>query len=419
MRKPLALAAAAATVMLATAACGTVPVVSGPPLAGNPVSRVPYVSPRPYGAADLRFGLALLGAWCQGQPRGNFVFSPASLATGLGLAYLGARGQTAAAMARTLHLPSVSLRRTEAGMRAGQSALGRLDAPGVTLAASNRVWSDPSLRPRRSYLDAAALAYHAGLSRVPLLDDPTRAAQIINAAVARDTHGKIPRLLEPGALTADAWVLTDALSMSANWARPFPASRAAPGPFTTAAGGTATGRFMHGAGYRYATAGGWTAVALPYRGGRLTMTALLPPAGSAALRCQVPSAAALRTMNTALARTGPTTGIALPTVSLGSQQDMNGLLTRLGMGIAFGAVADFTGLSPRACCISLVEQAATLRVGEKGTVGSAATAVGLMPVDAEALAGRQIVFSRPYLMLVTDTATGEPLFLARVADPGG
>ncbi len=28
-----------------------------------------------------------------------------------------------------------------------------------------------------------------------------------------------------------------------------------------------------------------------------------------------------------------------------------------------------------------------------------------------------VVFDRPYVSLVTDTTTGEPLFLARVADP--
>jgi hypothetical protein len=28
-----------------------------------------------------------------------------------------------------------------------------------------------------------------------------------------------------------------------------------------------------------------------------------------------------------------------------------------------------------------------------------------------------VVFDRPYLLLVTDQATGEPLFLARVANP--
>jgi serine protease inhibitor len=76
-------------------------------------------------------------------------------------------------------------------------------------------------------------------------------------------------------------------------------------------------------------------------------------------------------------------------------------------------------MSPSACCISLVEHAATLQVGEKGTVGSAATAVGNMAAAGGGVIGPQIVFNRPYLMLVTDTETGEPLFIARVADPGG
>ena len=29
----------------------------------------------------------------------------------------------------------------------------------------------------------------------------------------------------------------------------------------------------------------------------------------------------------------------------------------------------------------------------------------------------QVLFDRPYLMLVTDSTTGEPLFMARVTDP--
>jgi serpin B len=103
-------------------------------------------------------------------------------------------------------------------------------------------------------------------------------------------------------------------------------------------------------------------------------------------------------------------------VSLSSRASLKGLLSGLGMGVAFSPAADFTGLSPQACCIGLVEQAATLRVGEKGTVASAATAVGMAPT-AVRVQPSQIVFDRPYLLLVTDTATGEPLFLARVANP--
>ena len=97
---------------------------------------------------------------------------------------------------------------------------------------------------------------------------------------------------------------------------------------------------------------------------------------------------------------------------------MKGLLTQLGMGVAFTPAADFTGLSPQACCIGLVEQAATLRVGEQGTVASAATAVGLEPTAARA-GPPPVMFDRPYLMVVTAPATGEPLIMARVADPAG
>ena len=142
---------------------------------------------------------------------------------------------------------------------------------------------------------------------------------------------------------------------------------------------------------------GWTAVSLPYRGGKLDMVALLPPSGAAT--CAMPAAAALGTMTATLTGPGTAAGlstgtIALPKVNLSTRVSLRGLLTRLG--------------------IAFVEHAATLQVGEKGTVASAATAVGFLPAD---LPGNLVVFDRPYLLLVTDTGTGEPLLLARVADP--
>ena len=101
----------------------------------------------------------------------------------------------------------------------------------------------------------------------------------------------------------------------------------------------------------------------------------------------------------------------------GSAGDMKPVLQRLGMGVAFGSSADFTGLSDKACCIGFVQQAATLQVGEKGTVAAAAAAAGIAASSVMA-SPRAIDFNRPYLMLVTDASTGEPLFLAQVANPG-
>jgi hypothetical protein len=62
-------------------------------------AREPAADPRPYGPADTAFGLDVLGAWCRADPQANVVLSPESLASGLGMAYLGARGGTALGMA--------------------------------------------------------------------------------------------------------------------------------------------------------------------------------------------------------------------------------------------------------------------------------------------------------------------------------
>jgi serpin B len=418
VKKELRAAAGVVVAALLIAGCGSGAVA--PPVTAHGVAiREPLADPRPYGAADTAFGLDVLNAWCQADPRANLVLSPSSLASGLGMAYLGARGGTAQAMARVLDLPATGGQALEAGLQARSAALRGLDGPGVTLAASDQVWADPTLKTQRSYLNAVATGYDAGVAQAPLLSNPDRAAQEIDQAIAAATRGQIPRLLSPGSLNGIGWVLTDALYMKAAWATPFQASQTAPGPFTTAAGQEATVSFMNGGQYRAVSAAGWTAVQLPYRGGKLAMVALLPPSGAAG--CATPAASALGAM-TARLTAGGTMGpvqtrmVSLPRVNLGVQVSMMGLLSKLGMGVAFTASADFTGLSPQACCIGLVKQAATLQVGEQGTVASAATAVGMQPTAAR-VPDPEVVFDRPYLMLVTATATGEPLFIARVANP--
>jgi serpin B len=319
-----------------------------------------------------------------------------------------------------LHLPAAGGQSLAAGLQARSAALRGLSGPGVTVAASDQVWADPTLKTLRSYLDSVATGYDAGVAQVPLLTKPGLAAEEINQAIASATRGQIQRLLSADSLRDIGWVLTDALYLHAAWATPFDANQTLPNPFTTAAGQQVTARFMNGGLFRTASAAGWTAVRMPYRGGRLEMVALLPPSGDRG--CAMPAAATLGTLTARLAAGGKggqagslMRSVSLPRVSLGVHGSLKILLRQLGMGIAFTRAADFTGLSPQACCIGLVEQAATLRVGEKGTVASAASAVGMEPTAAR-VPVPVVVFDRPYLMLVTDSATGEPLFMARVAD---
>jgi serine protease inhibitor len=418
MGSGMRITAGVAAAVIAAAGCG--PTVAARPQS-TAVSRGVAASelaatPRALAAADTAFGLDVLGAWCRQDPHANIVLSPESLATGLGMAYLGARGSTARAMSGVLHLPA-SGAALEAGLHARSAALRGLDGPGVTVAGSDRVWANPGMDLLPGYTRAVAAGYGATVGQAPLLTDPGAAAQQINAWIAAATRGQIRQLLGPGSLGGVAWVLTDALYLDADWAAPFAASQTRPGPFTTASGQPVSAEFLHGGAFRSVSASGWTAVSLPYRGGKLAMTALLPDSGSGG--CPALPAATLSGIARALAmpRTGGgLTGIALPKVSLRSSASLGNLLAGLGMGVAFSTGANFTGLSPSACCIGLVAHAATLAVAEKGTVGSAATGIGVRPTAVTVPLG-QTVFNRPYVLLVTDTATGEPLFLARVADP--
>jgi serpin B len=407
---------------IAVGGCGSAPDPShsAPSAGGGTVVRgtavvEPRVSSAPYAAGDLGFGLALLKAWCAQDPDGNIVLSPESLASGLGMAYLGARGATAQSMAAVLRLPvsagaGASL---EAGLQARARALRQLDGPGVTVAGSDQVWADPKLLPSSGYLNAVATGYDAGLGRVPLLTDPTAAAAKIDATVAAATRGHIRRLFSPADLAGSAFVLTDALYLNARWASPFQPAETFTGSFAAASGARASAHYLSGHDYASAEAGGWTAVSLPYRGGRLAMTALLPPVGASG--CPALTAGLVTSLDGQLAHQPQDTGINLPQVNLNTQEKLNGLLSGLGMGIAFSPQADFAGIGPAAGYIGVVEHAATLKVDAGGTVASAATGVGIMPTAM--WGGPMVTFNRPYLMLITDTRTGEPLFLARVANP--
>lgn len=431
----LAVLAAAGSAVACLAGCGSggSPHVPVPVTIRGVAQHEPAASPRVSAAADTAFGLDLLRAWCRTDPHSNIVLSPESLASGLGMAYQGARGGTARAMARVLHLPAAGSALL-ADLQARSAALRAMSGPGVRVSSSDEVWADPTLVTRRQYLNDVATGYGAGVRHVSLLRRPARAAAQINKVVSEETRGHIPQLISPSSLRRIGWMLTDALYLKAAWAIPFQADKTASGQFRTAAGQRVSASFVSGGAFRYTHAAGWTAVSLPYRGDRLAMTAMLPGTGSAGpAGCPALTATDLIKITRALAAPvhrggsqppGPAgdsrlTGkvdVVLPKVKLSTHASMTDLLTRLGMGVAFHGNADFTGLSPQACCVGLVEHAATLQVGEKGTVASAATAVGLEPSAAPAPLLR-VTFNRPYVLLITDTRTGEPLFLARVTDP--
>ncbi|HET7013121.1 MAG TPA: serpin family protein [Streptosporangiaceae bacterium] len=372
---------------------------------------------REYGQADTAFGFSLLREVCAAKTGGNIALSPVSVSSALGLAYLGARGETASAIANVLRLPAASGPALTTGLRDRLDLLASLARPGVEFSQSNRIWADKSLPPRPSYVAALRSAYRAGLGQVPLVSDPDAAARVINSAIDRDTHGHIPELLAPDSLHGIGWLLTNALYLKAAWAQPFSHVSTAPGSFDTGTG-QVRANYLNGRGFKTAGVDGWAAASLPYKGHRLAMYALLPPAGQGpdSGSCRLPDPTEFVSLSSELAHSHHEMSIAMPKVKLSWSGSLMPELSQLGMGLAFSPAANFTGISPKACCIGLVQHAATLDVAEKGTVASAATAVGVTPTSLPA-PQPTLRFDRPYLLVLEDTLTGEPLMLAWVANP--
>src|SRR5580700_12052443 len=171
-------------------------------------------------------------------------------------------------MAQVLHMPKSSGAALAAGLQARLKALSSLDSPGVTVATSDQVWTDPTLTTLRSYLNEVATGYAAGVAEAPFSTDPAKAAAEINAAISAATRGHITQLVDSSMLSRIGWVLTSALYLDAQWATPFDANQTQPSSFTPTSAKSVTVPFMNGDSFPYTTADGWQAVSLPYKGGK-------------------------------------------------------------------------------------------------------------------------------------------------------
>jgi serpin B len=86
----------------------------------------------------------------------------------------------------------------------------------------------------------------------------------------------------------------------------------------------------------------------------------------------------------------------------------------MGMGIAFGAQADFSGIAS-GIFISRVLHKAVIEVNEQGSEAAAAT-IGEMTKGAPPEPFEFIV-NRPFLFTIADDRTGSILFMGKVAEP--
>lgn len=381
--------------------------------------------------ASWRAGFAALGA---GDDAAGTVVSPASLVVALSMLAEGASGESAAALdaalgasgdARTdaVNALSATLARYE-GDPAAVGAKVLPEIPVVHLA--NQVVVDDQQDAQPDYLDRLRAGYGAGVLVTDLAGEDGKRA--LDAWVRDNTGG----LIKESAITPNpalVLVLQNAVALAARWSTSFDPNVTQPADFTRADGTATSVDMMHLATpFAYVEQDGWRAVRLPYvqvddGNPQLYADVVLPPEGSdSAADPAVADPATVAALSAALDEQTPVDVLlALPKLDLTTSLDLLPALEAMGLGMLTSPqTAGLDGLlidPPAPPYVAQAVQQGVLQVDEDGTRAAAVTEIGVAAGAAPPQDPITMTVDRPYLLAITDGATGWPLFLASVLDP--
>jgi serpin B len=368
-----------------------------------------------------RFALELHSRLAK-QP-GNLFYSPGSLSMALAMTYAGARGETAAEMARILHFPADSEKLHESFGALRKELNGAGDGGKVShrLSVANRLWGQAGFHFLPDFLAITREAYGAELAQVDFVYEAESARRTINTWVEEQTQAKIVDLIPPGEIDdLTRLVLTNAIYFKGDWTKPF--ARAATRDDTFHVGGeeTVTVPLMFRSdSFAFRSGDGMKIVELPYGKGELSAVAILPDAvdGLPALEAKLTADELARWLGGLRRRK---VQVFLPRFKVTSQFSLRDVLAAMGMRLAFSKDgADLSGISTEEkLSISAVLHKAFVDVNEEGTEAAAATGV-VVGVRAAMLPEEPAVFraDHPFLFLIRDTRSGMILFMGRVINP--
>lgn len=347
---------------------------------------------------------------------GNVFISPINISSALAMAAAGANGSTLDEMLNVLHLPKGD------GMAKGfASLLNQLQADASSpyeLSLAAAIWAKDGFPIQQNFLDRVNKGFGGGLRRVNF-DDKAAAVKIINSWVKQQTKSKITDLVTTNDISAlTRLVLTSAIYFKGQWQIKFVKELTKEEPFFTAADKSTKTPMMHTSGnFRYLENDKLQLVDLPYKGNRLSMTIVLPRAkdGLAALESQLTGKAVIDWLNKGQSKLGD---VAFPKFEFTVRYQLPDQLQAMGMKLAFGNAADFSGISTaEPLKIADVIHKAFVRVDEEGSEAAAATAVIFDRAPSPVVERFDFRADHPFVFMIRDQKTGTVLFLGRMSEP--
>ena len=358
-------------------------------------------------SANKRFGFKLLHDLRERDAGGNIFISPLSISIALTMTYNGAVGETERAMAEVLEIDALDLSTINYSNKALRNSLENPD-PKVEISIANSIWYRQGIVFNPIFLEQNRAFFGAEIASLDF--NSPQATEMINEWVNTNTNGKIEKIVDrinPQTLL----FLINAIYFKGNWQDEFDPSRTRQGIFHLSNGSEKRVEMMRREGeYPYLRGENFQATSLPYGDGRMSMYIFLPDRNSNLNKF-------LRNLNTENWKGWISQfqdrrhEMMLPRFKLEYEVQLNDALEALGMGIAFGGGADFSGMGP-SLFISEVKHKTFVEVNEEGTEAAAVTAV----VGVKSLPPAFRV-DRPFFFAIYDAETETILFMGTVTEP--
>jgi serpin B len=354
---------------------------------------------------------------------GNLFFSPTSISTALAMTLAGASGDTAAQLAKTLHL-EMPKAEVDTAMRDLLASWKSNDKKqGFQLSVANRLWAQAGQPFLPAYLAVTRTDYGAELARLDFAQHAEQSRQAINQWVEDQTAGKIKDLILSAAqLSGARLVLTNAVYFKGDWTDPFKKNLTKDEDFHLFPQQTVKAPLMHTRRhFRYAAIDGLQVLELPYGDRSLSLIVLLPAKkdGLAELEGRVTFD---NWQHWTQGLASQDVIVFLPRFKTSTQFELNSMLQSVGITSAFSPqMADFSGMTGgRDFYISAVLHKAFVDVNEEGTEAAAATGIIMRATAVRMPRPEQPPVFRadhPFVFAIRDNRNGAVLFIGRLADP--
>ena len=355
------------------------------------------------------FGFDLFTRLATTRPDSNLFVSPLSISIALGMAYNGAAGTTAEAMRTVLGFSGMDTGQINQGYRDLIDLLRGLDED-VVMEIANSSWARQDFALQPAFVDALATYFDAEAQSLNFSDPAS--VDIINGWIEEKTHDKIQDMLteiDP----ATVLFLINALYFKAPWTTEFDPEKTVDGLFTLEDGSQVDCKLMslHEK-FQYGVIDGVQVLDLPYGNGQYSMTLIKPQSGRLADVLAVFDQAHWDAWMAGLTETE--LDLLLPRFKVEDDWELKEVLKAMGMAVAFGGGADFSGINPNyELYISQVLHRTFVEVTEEGTEAAAVTVVDIR----ETSVSPSMQLDSPFLFVIRDHHSGTLMFMGMIINP--